>query len=189
MIKKIFDSALVLESDRLILRPLKNSDAEDLFEVFSDRDVMKYYDVLPFNDIKEAEKQVDFFINAMKEKSMLRWGIELKENNKLIGTCGFFAFSEDSKKAEMGYELNKAYWNKGIMTEAINLILNHIFNETDINRIEAFVEIPNIASQKLLEKAGFKKEGVLRQYELCRGELIDITLWGLLRADLTCCSE
>ena len=69
MIKKIFDSDLVLESDRLILRPLKNSDAQDLFEVFSDRDVMKYYDVLPFNDITEAEKHAPHTDNPFDEKT------------------------------------------------------------------------------------------------------------------------
>lgn len=67
----------------------------------------------------------------------------------------------------MGYELNKNYWNQGIMTEAIEMILKFIFTETDVNRIEAFV-----------------KEGEMREYELCRGELIDITLWGILRRNI-----
>ena len=84
----------------------------------------------------------------------------------------------------MGYELNSKYWNKGIMSESLEMIMDFIFRETDINRIEAYVEPMNTASLKLLESLGFTKEGLLRQYELCRGGLIDITIWGLLRSDL-----
>ena len=106
-----------------------------------------------------------------------------KENGKLIGTCGFFAFNEDALKAELGYELNSSYQGKGIMTEAITEALAFLFKKTEVNRAEAYVEPENTASQKLLEKLGFTKEGTLRQYERCRGELIDICVFGLLRSD------
>ena len=184
MVKDLFDKNLILESDRLLLRPIKESDADDIFEIFSDKEVMRYYDLLPFSSINDAVNQVDIFRKCLSEKTMIRWGIELKESGKLIGTCGFFAFSEESLKAEMGYELNSNYWNRGIMSEALKIIIDFIFRETDINRIEAYVEPMNTASSKLLESLGFTKEGLLRQYELCRGGLIDITIWGLLRTDL-----
>lgn len=183
MIDDLFDKELILENDRLILRPIRETDVEDIFEVFSDSLVMKYYDILPFKDLKRAVEQVDLFINSQKEHKMVRWGIEFKENRKLIGTCGFHCINEECKKAEVGYELSRVYWNKGIMTDALQLIMKFIFSQTDVNRIEAFVEIPNIASQKLLEKIGFTKEGILRSYERCRGDLIDITIWGCLRSD------
>lgn len=183
MICELFDKKLVIESARLILRPLKPSDSEDLFEIFSDKHVMEYYNLPAFKNISEAVNQVDVFISSLKNKTMIRWGIELKDSRKLIGTCGLFSISEESRKAEMGYELNRKYWNRGIMTEALRTVMNFIFSQTDINRIEAFVEIPNTSSQKLLNKLGFTKEGILRQYELCRGELIDITIWGYLRND------
>ncbi|MDE5737339.1 MAG: GNAT family N-acetyltransferase, partial [Oscillospiraceae bacterium] len=78
---------------------------------------------------------------------------------------------------------NRNYWNRGFMTEALEMILKFIFINSEINRIEAFVEIPNVASQKLLQKLGFTKEGTLRQYEKCRGNLIDIIIYGYLRKD------
>ncbi len=184
MIKDLFDKNLMIESERLLLRPVRESDADDIFEIFSNKEVMKYYDLLPFNSISDATNQVDIFRKCLEEKTMIRWGIELKENKKLIGTCGFFAFSEESLKAEMGYELNRNYWNRGIMSEALKMITDFIFHKTEINRIEAYVEPLNTASMKLLESLGFTKEGLLRQYELCRGQLIDITIWCLLREDL-----
>ena len=173
----------MLETQRLILRPLAESDAQDIFEIFSDKQVMKYYDLLPFETLERAREQIDFFTSGFAQKQMIRWGIELKDNGKLIGTCGFFAFNEDAEKAELGYELNSSYQGKGLMTEALEAVLGFIFRESVINRVEAYVEPQNTASQKLLEKVGFTKEGNLRQFERCRGELIDICVFGLLRSD------
>jgi ribosomal-protein-alanine N-acetyltransferase len=183
MLKKIFDKSIMITTDHLVLRPIVRADAEDIFEIFSDRQVMKYYDLLPFETIERAKEQIEFFISGFEQKTMLRWGIELKDSGKLIGTCGFFNFNDDALKAELGYELNSSYQGKGYMTQALNAILTYIFRETDINRVEAFVEPPNLASQKTLEKLGFTKEGTLRSYERCRGDLIDITVYSCLRAD------
>lgn len=180
---ELFEKNLFLESEWLILRPIEEIDAEDLFEIFSDADVMQYYDLLPFKSMEEARRQTRFFMQALTDRTMIRWGIVLKERAKLIGTCGFFAFSDNDRKAELGYELNKKYQHRGIMSEALALILDFAFTGSDINRIEAFIEIPNVASQALAGKLGFVKEGEMRDYELCRGQLIDITLWALLRKD------
>ena len=166
-----------------MLRQLEERDAEDVFEIFSDGEVMRYYDLLPFKNLEEARRQTRFFMQALKDRTMIRWGIVLKENGKLVGTCGLFAFSDDDKKAELGYELNRNFQHRGIMSEAVALVLDFAFSSSDINRIEAFIEIPNTASQALAGKLGFVKEGEMRDYELCRGKLIDITLWALLRCD------
>ncbi|MBQ6567355.1 MAG: GNAT family N-acetyltransferase, partial [Treponema sp.] len=124
-----------------------------------------------------------FFMQSLKDRTMIRWGIELRENAKLVGTCGLFAFSDDDKKSEMGYELNRNYQRRGIMGEALTLVLDFAFSSSDMNRIEAFIEPANTASQALADRLGFVKEGEMRDYELCRGKLIDITLWALLRRD------
>ena len=107
----------------------------------------------------------------------------LKDAGKLIGTCGFHAMSDYHKRIEVGYDLNRDYWGKGIMKEALSLIIDYAFEESDVNRIEAFVEPPNIASRALLERQGFRMEGILREHEMCRGELIDIEILSLLRKE------
>lgn len=183
MISELFNKNLALETERLTLRPLCESDAEKMFEIFSDELVMRYYDLKPFKNFSQAVEQVKLFMVGLKERSMIRWGIELKETGELIGTCGFHCINEKSKKAEIGYELNRKHWGMGLMTEALKSVIEFVFTQTDINRIEAFVEIPNTASQRLLDKIGFTKEGILRSYEMCRGNLIDITIWGYLRSD------
>ena len=181
MLTDIFDEDMTLRSDRLTLRRLAKGDRDDLYEIFSDREVMRYYDVLPFDDIAQAEEMLDRFIGGYSDRSMMRWGIEY--NGKMVGTCGFFGFKEDCKKAEMGYELNSSFQRMGIMSEALGMILGFIFDKTDINRVEAYIEPENTASLATAEKLGFVREGTLRQYECCRGGIIDITVWGMLRSD------
>ena len=183
MLKDVFEKSIMITTDRLVLRPIVRADAQDIFEIFSDRQVMKYYDLMPFETLERAKEQVEFFIKGFEQKTMLRWGIEHKDDGKLIGTCGFFAFNEDARKAELGYELNSIYQGRGLMSEALGAILRYIFAETDINRVEACVEPLNIASRKTLEELDFTKEGTLRQYERCRGEIIDICVYGCLRSD------
>ena len=100
---------------------------------------------------------------------------------KLVGTCGFHAISDYDKRIEIGYDLNRDYWGKKVMKEALSMIISFAFENSDVNRIEAFVEPPNTASHILLERLGFVMEGTLRKHEMCRGELIDIGILSLLR--------
>ena len=183
MFEKLFKNSILITTDRLVLRPVLHGDAQDLYEIFSDRQVMKYYDLLLFESLERAKEQIEFFTRGFEQRTMIRWGIELKQSGKLIGTCGLFAFNEDALKAELGYELNSSYQGNGFMTEALKAVLDYTFRECGINRVEAFVEPLNTASQGLLEKLGFTKEGTLREYERCRGELIDTIIYGLLRSD------
>ena len=181
MLTDIFDEDMIMRSDRLILRPLERRDVGDFYEIFSDREVMRYYDVLPLESIGQAEEMLDGFLAARADRTMLRWGIEYR--GKMVGTCGFFNFKDDCKKAEMGYDLNLSFHRMGIMSEALAMILDFIYDKTDINRVEAWVEPQNAASAGVLAKLGFTHEGTLRQYEYCRDEVIDIMVWGMLRSD------
>ncbi len=183
MKEKLFLNYKELESDRLLLRPITVQDAKDLFEIYSNKEVMLYFDDRSaFENMSEAEDMAKGYENGIKTKAEMRWGIILKDTGKLIGTCGFHAISDYDKRLEIGYDLNRKYWGKKIMTEALSLIIQFAF-EMDVNRIEAFVEPPNTGSRVLLEKLGFSLEGTLRQHEMCRGELIDIQILGLLRGD------
>lgn len=89
MLTDIFEKDINLETPRLKLRPITQDDAQDIFEIFSDKQVMKYYDLLPFETLDRAKQQADFFAKGFEKKQMIRWGVELKESGKLIGTCGF----------------------------------------------------------------------------------------------------
>ena len=184
MKEELFANFKELQSDRLLLRQITSQDSEALFEIYSNKEVMLYFDDRgAFESLSEAEDMAKGYEDGIKNRAEIRWGIVLKETGKLIGTCGFHAISDYDKRVEVGYDLNREYWGQKIMTEALSLIISFAFEVSDVNRIEAFVEPPNTGSRTLLEKLGFTMEGTLRQHEMCRGELIDIQILGLLRKD------
>ena len=184
MKEELFRNYRELQSERLLLREITARDVSDVFEIYSDPEVMLYFDDrFAFQDLSEAEQMISGYQNEIRDQNGMRWGIVLKESGKLIGTCGFHALSEYDKRIEVGYDLNRNYWQKGIMTEALSLIINHAFGCSDVNRIEAMVEPPNTGSRALLEKLGFQHEGTLRKHEMCRGDFVDIQMFSLLRED------
>ncbi|AST91563.1 GNAT family N-acetyltransferase [Sutcliffiella cohnii] len=151
-----------LETERLLLRTLKVSDAESIYLYFSEEEMLRYYGMEPFANIIEAEKFVKDFLDDYK--LIYRWGIVEKGSYELIGTCGFHAISENHKRAEIGYEIAKPFWGKGYATEAVSRLVQYGFEEFQWNRIGANVYPNNKGSQRVLEKLGFTHEGRLRGY-------------------------
>ncbi|ASW75286.1 acetyltransferase [Chryseobacterium piperi] len=171
----------ILETERLILRQLTHNDAKDLFEYFSLDIVMEYYDLATFVKLEEAEEVIEHFNTEFKNKKGYRWAIELKEEKKVIGTCGYHNWFHEHFKAEIGYELNPKFWQKAYMTEAIKPILAFGFNEMNLHRVEAFIDPANISSEKLLLSTGFQKEGTMRDFFFEKGKFVDATIFGLLK--------
>lgn len=178
--KQIFP---VLETERLILRELLESDVEDLFEIFSSDDVMKYYGMFPFENKDKLLKVIHSFALGFSEERVIRWGIQNKEDGKIIGTCGYHNWMKKHFRAEIGYELSKNYWRKGYMTEAIEAILPYGFEHMALNRIEAIVYPENLASQNTLFKMGFREEGLLREYMCFRDQMTNVLMFSLLKKE------
>lgn len=171
----------ILETERLILREITKNDVDAIFSCFSNDDVTRYYGQETLEKIEQAEAFVDFFINSYKEKRGIRWGIERKGNQGIIGTIGFNAWSPKHKRAEIGYEIHPEYWGKGYTFEAVSKVIQFGFDEFGLTRIGAVVFIDNEASNNLLTKAGFHKEGVLRDYMYQNGEAYDTYLYSILK--------
>ncbi|QRN41846.1 MAG: GNAT family N-acetyltransferase [Neisseriaceae bacterium] len=169
-----------IETKRLTLRRLTYADAPALFEYFSQDVVTEYYDLAPFQSLSEAEDLIRTWNTAYDIQSAIRWGIVLKENNQVIGTCGYHNFREKHGRAELGYELNLDYWQQGYMTEAIIAIQKYGFKKLRLHRIEAFIFPDNLASRKLLEKVGLQSEGILRDYFFEKGRFIDGEIFSIL---------
>ena len=172
-----------LETQNLILRQVNQSDSKDIFQNFSDKEVLKYHDLEAFTNIEQAKELIKRFYEKFHSQEMIRWGIAKKENNIIIGTCGFHNWVQKSFQAEIGYELTQAYWQKGIMTEALTAIINFGFEKMELNRIAATVMLENNASMKLLEKLGFVEEGVLREYGFWKSEFHDLKMFALLKKE------
>ena len=170
-----------LTTSRLLLRHILPGDAESLFAILSDEETMKFYGHEPhesLDDTKEVIRQIE---ERYSRKEALRWGITFRGEDRLIGSCSIFHFDTGFVCAETGYELNRAYWGKGIMTEAMSAILTFGFSELGLHRIEAIIDIANERSKGLLIKLGFTYEGNLRQRFPFRDQFLDEHYFGLLK--------
>lgn len=171
----------ILETERLILRELTKEDAEGVFACFSNDNVTRYYGQEKLDNIEQAEKFIDFFSKNYNEKRGIRWGIERKGTKGIIGTIGFNAWFPKHKRAEIGYEIHPMHWRKGYTSEAVSKVLSYGFDAMDLTRIGAVVFIDNDASNKLLTKIGFQKEGVLKKYMYQNGVANDTYVYSLLK--------
>lgn len=176
------DTFPILYTDRLDLVEIKQSHLSDLHKLFSDENVTRFYNLLPFQNEQEAQKHIDWFQNRFKDKLGIRWGIAIKGQQNIIGTIGFNNFSK-RHRANIGYDLQTEYWNNGFITEALKAVINFGFNQLEINRIEAEVMQGNIISEKVLNKLNFKNEGVLREWMLWNEKHYDMTMFSLLKSE------
>lgn len=175
----------VLSSGELVLRPIEDKDTAALFSHFSDNAVTKYMDIDSFTNISEATQIIQFFHQSLEKEEGMRWAITLAGSDELIGTCGYHKISKTHFKAEIGYDLRPSYWGKGIMKEAVSIMLDYGYEELQFNRIEAFVDPDNLASSKLLTRLGFRYEGFLRDAFFEKGKFVNAELYSLLRSEHT----
>lgn len=172
----------ILHTERLDLVEIQQSHLNDIFKLFGDEEVTRFYNLLPLKEEQEGQKLLDWFRNRYKESLGVRWGIALKGKSNIIGTVGFNNYVKNHR-ANLGYDLQRDYWSNGYITEALKAIIDFGFSNLEINRIEAEVMQGNTASEMVLAKLGFKNEGVLRQWMYWNESHYDMTMFSLLRKD------
>lgn len=170
-----------LETERLYLREIKESDAGDLYKNFSNQRLMEFYGSELMTMQEEAVGLINAFRVSYEENKGYRWGIQLKDDSRLIGTIGFHAYSPKHKRAEIGYELHPDYWGVGYAKESITRVMEFGFQEMDLKRIGAIVFQENIPSNRVLAGLGFKHEGLLRNYIVQGGKSFDTNVYSLIR--------
>jgi len=179
--EKLFEYP-ALQTERLLLRPLVPDDLEFVFNHFSSEAVNKYLtDDDPVQTYEQAKEIVDFYQGSGNLHN--RWVLERKEDKRSIGTCGFHRWDKRCSRAEVGYDLSEAFWGQGYMREAMKATLKFGFEEMALNRVEAFVDVENMASLKLMKRLGFQREGVLREYYSLNGKYFDTVLLSFLKSD------
>jgi len=176
----------VVETERLVLREITMDDAEWYMEHFSRREVVEGQGFPAPENLEAAKEELEkYIVGVFRERTGLRWGITLKGSRRLIGTLGFYRWVQPTgHMAEMGYDLQADRWGKGIMSEAMNAVIDYGFKRMKLNRIEATVMPSNPRSMRLLERLGFKKEGVFRERGFNeKGEPVDDVMFSMLRSD------
>ncbi len=174
----------IIETGRLILREVKTEDAYDMLKYLSNKDVVKPMGLAPFQTVKDVWDEINWYKTIYEEGTGIRWGITLKNSGKVIGSCGFLNMLSKHYRAEVGYELSKDYWGKGIASEALEAVVKYGYRHFQLERIEALIEPTNLPSQKLVEKLGFRREGLLRHYEFTCGKFDDLYMYSIIKEDL-----
>lgn len=154
---------IMLETDRLILRRVEVTDADEMFNNWCCDDVVTRY--LPWDSHKNIDvtrKLLDMWVNEYKNDYVYRWIVVLKENRRLIGTIDVVNKDISNEVFEIGYCYSRDSWGTGIATEALSRIIRFLFEEVGVFVIVAKHYENNFASGKVMQKAGMKYDGMLR---------------------------
>jgi len=170
----------ILKTERLILRELIEDDAQAILDCFSNVDVLRFYGQNPLTSLDQVKQIIGNFSRNYEKKIGIKWGIEREGMDGIIGTIGFQEWSHEHKRADISYALSPEYWGSGYATEVVKEVIIYGFEKLGIKRIGAVVFVENTSSIKLLEKLGFEKEGVLRNYMYQDGVPHDTNIYSLL---------
>lgn len=173
----------VIETERLILRPLVIDDSDSLLKIFSDPEVMRYWNTAPWATVQDSLDFIDESNGLMQRQESLILGVYLKPTCELAGKCMLFSYDKESKRAEIGFGLGRDYWGKGYINEAGEALIQYGFNSLGLRRIEAEIDPNNQSSAKALEKLSFSREGLLRQRWEVNGIVSDSAMYGRLVSD------
>ena len=177
------DRLPTLRADRVLLRWLDAGDVDDLYRVFGDPAVMRYWSSPPLADRAAAGALLDDIRALFDSRTLFQWGVALAPGSPVIGTCTLCAFHEESGRAELGFALGRAHQRQGYMTEALSTLLDFAFGPLGLRRLEADIDPRNGPSLRLVERLGFRREGLLRERWLTAGEVQDSVFCGLLRRE------
>lgn len=168
----------ILETDRLLLRPLQYDDVADLKEWLGDNSLYQYWGKRPGKSDLNPEL---LFQKKERPTKSFHWGIVHKKDDKVIGEMWVYLIEND-RMAKVAFRLSPIYQGYGLMAEALSEVVIFCFEKTELQRLWSDVHVLNIASYKTLEKAGFKREGHIRDGKMVN-TYCDYYLYGMTKAD------
>ena len=179
-----FASLPVLETARLVIRPLRRQDARDIYAYASDPEVARFVLWEPHRSLSDTRAWIRYVRGLYRQGLPASWAVTLRDSGRVIGTIGFMWYSEANAAGEIGYSFSRAEWNRGYATEALGAVIASAFGALPLNRLEAQYDLRNPASGRVMEKCGMRKEGVLRERIKNKGEFVSVALCSVLRSDL-----
>ena len=180
-LSRFFNKHPLLETERLLLRPITLDDKEAIYSFYSDPEIMKYRVSPLHRSIEDTVRFLETDYISFTERKRIRFGIELKAGGTLIGTGGFHHISPEHHRLEMGYSLRREFWGYGYMTETVKELIRFAFEEMEMHRVAAMCDLDNGRSARVMERCGMTLEGVLRDYELRRGMFVTTKMYAILK--------
>jgi RimJ/RimL family protein N-acetyltransferase len=175
-----------LEGPRVRLRAPRHADAADVYAVYSDPQVLRYWSHGPWTDPAQADDWIARSWSGFAERAVLQWVIARREDDRVLGSTTLFSCAAQHRRCEIGYALGAAHWGQGRAREALALAVAQAFAVLGLHRIEADIDPRNHASLRLVEALGFRHEGTLRGRYHVGGEIQDSAIYGLLADDRAC---
>lgn len=169
-----------LSTERLLLRELLPTDAPALFAMRSDERVMKHIGRPIATTLADAEELIARIAEDHEKNTGITWAVTLREKDTLIGTIGYYRLKLEHHRGEIGYMLSADHWGKGIMSEALKAAVACGFERFKFHSIEAVTDPRNIASNTLLQRSGFVREGLFKENYYWNGEFQDSAVWSKL---------
>ncbi len=175
---------VTLETKRLILRRFKEEDADAMFRNWASDPIVSKFLTWPAHASAEVSASIiKSWIENYVTPSWYQWGIEYKELGEVIGGISCVRVDEGIEKVEIGYCIGKEWWHKGIMTEAFTRVLEFLFTEIGVNRVEAKHDINNPNSGAVMKKCGLQYEGTYRQADRNNQGLCNCSVYGILKEE------
>lgn len=167
----------VISTERLRLRALRPGDAPALLALYADAEVMRHWIHPPWTALAQAQAAIDEARRDLASGRALHLAIETRLDGRLAGSCALYDFAPEQRRATLGYLLAAPYWGKGMARETLQALLGHGIGTLGLERIEAEVTPHNFASQSLLARLGFRREGRLHARWRVGGATRDVDLW------------
>ena len=171
----------LLTSERLQFRRLNEEDVQEVFELRSNPETMKYIPRPLATSKDDALAHIKLINDNIDTKSDINWAVTEKGNNKCIGIMGFYRTQPENYRTELGYMISPEHHNKGYVTEAVRTLLDYAFNQLNFHSIEAVIDPENIASERVLQKNGFVKEAHFVENGFYNGKFMDTVIYSLLK--------
>jgi ribosomal-protein-alanine N-acetyltransferase len=177
-----FDPFPSLSTERLNLRRIYDTDGEEIFFLRSDKGMLQFLDRDPAQSTDEARQWIRTINEGIDGNQYIAWAIALKNDPKLIGTISFWNIKKEHYRAEIGYALHTLFQGRGLMQEAMTVVLDYGFNSMKLHSVEANINPNNTRSIQLLERSGFVREAYHRENYYHNGLFLDSAIYSLINS-------
>jgi [ribosomal protein S5]-alanine N-acetyltransferase len=180
MLEVNFNPFPILSTERLLLREIVEADAEAVFKMRSDKNVMQFVGRPLATSIDDAIVLIKKITEGHRNNEGINWAITVKDKPTLIGIICFWRIEKEHYRGELGYMLQPAFQGKGIMQEAVEKVLDYGFSILKLHSVEAHINPANAASIKVLEKHHFIQEAYFKENYYYNGQFSDSAIYSLL---------
>lgn len=180
--KDIFETFPCIDLGNIEMREITLEDIEPFYKYINHEEVTKFLAAGDIPDsIENAGKELMYWKKLFNIRTSIYWALGLKSSGVIIGTGGFNFWNQEQRRVEISYDIDYHYWGRGYASAVVKSIVDFAFSKMAVKRIQATVAKHNIASIRVLEKAGFKQEGLMSNYGILEGESKDFYMYGMVQ--------